>query len=305
MRVAIIGRSETLYKTASLLRDMENEIVCIITSKEAPEYTKSSKDFEVLADKWKIPFAFGPNINSHIGLLEKVNADIGVSINYTGVIPTNVVEMFRFGILNAHGGDLPRYRGNACQAWAIINGEKRIGLCIHKMRGGELDSGDIIARDYIAINNETKIGHVYDWIFDRTPTLMVQSVEALRRDPNYVLEVQSLENMNSLRCYPRLPEDGKIDWKQNSQQIIRLINASGKPYSGAFFIFNDKKYSVFDVKELDSPPFLAVPGQITNINENSIEVATLDGKVLLSNIFIDDTIVKIKEVFKSVRLRLK
>ena len=38
-----------------------------------------------------------------------------------------------------------RYRGNACQAWAILNGEK-ISLCIHKMIGGELDSGDIITR---------------------------------------------------------------------------------------------------------------------------------------------------------------
>ena len=29
------------------------------------------------------------------------------------------------GILNAHGGDLSKYRGNACQAWAILNGEKK------------------------------------------------------------------------------------------------------------------------------------------------------------------------------------
>ena len=36
-----------------------------------------------------------------------------------------VIDFFELGILNAHGGDLPRYRGNACQAWAIINGEER------------------------------------------------------------------------------------------------------------------------------------------------------------------------------------
>ena len=58
---------------------------------------------------------------------------------------------------NAHGGDLPRYRGNACQAWAIINGENKIGLCIHKMIGGELDISDIIARDFLKIDLGTKL----------------------------------------------------------------------------------------------------------------------------------------------------
>ena len=41
--------------------------------------------------------------------------------------------------------------------------EKKIGLCIHKMIGGELDSGDIISkRNYIKINSNTRIGLVYE-----------------------------------------------------------------------------------------------------------------------------------------------
>ena len=46
---------------------------------------------------------------------------------------------------NAHAGDLPRYRGNACANWAIINGEDKVGLSIHKMDAG-LDSGPIIQK---------------------------------------------------------------------------------------------------------------------------------------------------------------
>ena len=44
-----------------------------------------------------------------------------------------------------------------CQA-ALINGENRIGLCIHKMIGGELDSGPIISRSYFEANINTRIG---------------------------------------------------------------------------------------------------------------------------------------------------
>jgi methionyl-tRNA formyltransferase len=46
--------------------------------------------------------------------------------------------------------------------WAILNGEDRIGLCIKRMVGSELDSGDIIARDYVAIEHSTKVWQVWE-----------------------------------------------------------------------------------------------------------------------------------------------
>ena len=162
MKIAIIGRSETLFETALLLKKNGHEIVCILTSKEADEYTKTTDDFRNLAQDWKVSFAQGPRILEHKKMLKNSHADIAISINYTGIIPKEVIDLFPFGILNGHAGDLPRYRGNACQAWAILNGEDQIGLCIHKMVGGELDSGDIITRDYFSIDHTTKITKVWN-----------------------------------------------------------------------------------------------------------------------------------------------
>ncbi|GAB1465742.1 hypothetical protein MASR2M54_12420 [Aliarcobacter cryaerophilus] len=57
--------------------------------------------------------------------MKKTDCEIAVSLNYSSIISQNVIDLFPLGVLNAHGGDLPRYRGNACQAWAIINGEEK------------------------------------------------------------------------------------------------------------------------------------------------------------------------------------
>ncbi len=38
--------------------------------------------------------------------------------------------------------------------------QKKIGLCVHKMQGGSLDSGDIIVREYLPININTKVTDV-------------------------------------------------------------------------------------------------------------------------------------------------
>jgi methionyl-tRNA formyltransferase len=191
MKVAIIGRTEILYETINLLRSKNYEIACILTSKEAPEYKCTADDFKDLAYQLKIPFAQGSKISDFYDFLQSVNADISISINYSGIIPQSVVELFPLGILNAHGGDLPRYRGNACQAWAILNGEEHVGLCIHKMIGGELDSGDIITREYLRIDCQTKVTRILEWMASRIPSLMLESLELLSSNSSYFIERQS------------------------------------------------------------------------------------------------------------------
>ena len=240
MRIGIIGRSEILYDTVLELKNAGHEICFIITSKEAPEYKKKSEDFYELSKRLNIPFEKGSDIIKFKGLIKKEKPDVGVSLNFTKIIPKEIIDLFPLGILNAHGGDLPKYRGNACQAWAILNGEKRIGLCIHKMVGNELDNGDIIAKDYLKIDDNTKITEILNWIKINTKTMYLNVINKLEEKPNFILEKQSKNAKDILRCYPRQPQDGRIKWNKTSIYIHRLINASNKPYSGAYCFFKEK-----------------------------------------------------------------
>ena len=305
MKIAIIGRTEILYATALLLRKEGHKIVCILTAKEAPEYNRTVKDFRSLAEEWQIPFAQGPKIAEFRAFLSDAHADIGISMNYTGVVPQSVIDIFPLGILNAHGGDLPRYRGNACQAWAILNGEKRIGLCIHRMIGGELDSGDIISRDYLTIDHRTKVTQVWEWMAARTPGLILEAVEQLALDPGYVLERQSKDPKDALRCYPRRPEDGRIDWNKPAIDVLRLINASNKPYSGAFCYFEGEKMIIWDADVVeDEENFCAVPGQVTRIGDGFVELACGTGKLRILSVQVRGEASTPDSVIQSTRQRL-
>ena len=304
MKVALIGRSEILYDCIEKLISNGHEIVLILSSKEAPEYKKTSSDFEIIAQKLKIPFAKGLPITKHKNLILKTKADIAVSVNYSSIIPQEIIDEFPLGILNAHGGDLPKYRGNACQAWAILNKENRVGLCIHKMIGSELDSGDIIERDYLSINENTKITQIHDWMNLRAPELFIEALKKLKIDKHFILEAQSKNNEDILRTYPRRPEDGKINWNKSSEEIIRLINASNKPYSGAFTFLEEKKVIIWDAEVIkDKENFLAIPGQIINISEKSIHVSSSDGKVQVNLVEIDGKEFHPNEIIKSIRER--
>lgn len=308
MNIAIIGRGEALYESAMLLLQAGHKIVCIVTAKAAPEYTKTEKDFEFLAKKLEARYLYTPKISSEQGLnflLECGDLDIAISVNYINIISSAVIKQFKYGVLNAHGGDLPRYRGNACQAWAILNKEERIGLCIHKMMGGELDSGDIIAREYFALSIDTKVSELVNWMNLRIPLLFKEAVGLLDKNQMFVLEKQSSNSKDALRCYPRCTEDAAIDWRQSAEDILRLINASSEPYSGAFCQYEGEKITVWRASLVkDDEQYLAQAGQVSNISNDGVVVITGNGKILIKEITYKNQRISSNVIINSIRKRL-
>lgn len=306
MRVALIGRSEILFRAGQKMLAQGHEIALIVTAKEAPEYTATADDFRKMADELSCRFLRKVRLAECIEEIRSLGPlDIGISANFPGLVPQEVIDCFRLGVLNAHGGDLPRYRGNACQAWAIINGEDRVGLCVHQMVGGELDSGDIVARDYHPVTPNTKVTELWTWMTERAPELFEEAVTALSRNPDYVLERQSDDPQEASRCYPRRPEDGRIDWSRSALDILRLINASNKPYAGAFCQLDGETIRVWDAELVeDGERFLAVPGQVTKLGPGWVQIATGSGKIQLNTLEKDGQILEGNSVLTSLRSRL-
>lgn len=88
-------------------------------------------------------------INNNIPILsfeevEKLSPDIGFSVRYDKIIPQTVIESFKQGIFNTHGGILPEYRGSYCNINALINNEKEYGVTLHYISEG-VDAGHIVA----------------------------------------------------------------------------------------------------------------------------------------------------------------
>lgn len=309
MRVAIIGRTEMLYRTVeALLRD-GHSIEAVFTSSAAPESLADESDFRRLADRIGCPFFCGDNPNRPdlVRELASMKLDVGVSVNCVHLLGQPCIDTFRLGILNSHAGDLPRYRGNACPNWAILNGEPWIALTVHFMIGNALDAGDIIAQERFPLDQDTYIFDVYAWIRDRTPVLFLRAVEALSADPEYILKRQSQDPADALRCYPRLPSDGEIDWKASAEHIHRLVRASAEPFAGAFTSFNGNPMTVWRaVPFQDDERYVAVPGQVAAIEPSGdVIVITGDGKLRLKEAAFDrGKHVKPGSVIRSIRTRL-
>ncbi len=234
MRVAVIGRTQMLHDAALALVRAGHEVGCVLTAPAAPEYTRTEADFERLARQLGCPFLCARSASSSEVLTLLSGCDVGVSMNWVGVLGPLVLGLFPLGVLNAHPGELPRYRGNACQAWAILRGEERLALTIHVMQPGQLDCGRVVHQEFLPLSPEVANAQVWAWLETAVPQGFVAALEALARDPGFALYEARADDTAGFRGYPRLPEDGYIDWTRPAADIVRLVRASGPPLPGAY-----------------------------------------------------------------------
>ena len=308
MRIAILGRTKMLYRSIDEIIKNGDEIVLIGTCKAAPEYEITESDFEQKARELGVPFFNSGKINSPeiIELMKSVDADVALSVNWLTIIGQEAIKCFRQGILNAHCGDLPKYRGNACPNWSILKGESCYAISVHYMEAGELDSGDVILKKYYSIDEDTTISGIYGNMEKEIPVLFREAVTLLKSGAG-MGEKQSADIMDSLRCYPRIPTDSFIDWNETCESIMRNVKASSHPFQGAFCYWDHLKIYFFEATTKPFPsPCYVYPGQVIYVNKESreIEIAASDGVISLKTIFINGEEYYAADIIKSTRIRL-
>ena len=276
MTIAIIGRTQVLYDAAIALRAAGHQIACIITAPAAPEYSRTEEDFRQLAAQWAVPFfcATRGSRPDFASLCRGVDA--GVSVNWVSVLSERHTSLFRLGIHNAHHGDLPAYRGNACSNWAILQGESDLTATIHLMEGGALDCGRVILQERYSLTGTTTIGDVYRWSEKTTPDMFVRALERLDNDPGYALKIATADSPGSFRCYPRMAEDFYIDWTKPAREVDALVRASSAPFAGAYTYLWEgaavKKLRVLAARIVsDDTSDLAIAGQVLDNNRDTGE----------------------------------
>ena len=96
MKIIIIGRTINLLNSARELQNLGHSIVGVITSKSSAEDKVNENHFSQFATEMGIPFLSKPKIDISLikDVFKGVRAEIAISINYTSIIPQNVIEFF-------------------------------------------------------------------------------------------------------------------------------------------------------------------------------------------------------------------
>lgn len=158
--------------------------------------------------------------------LREFGADVAVVVAFGQILPKSVLDVPRRGSINVHGSVLPRYRGAAPIAWAIIRGETETGITTFQMDEG-MDTGAMLLSASTPIGPEETAGELASRLSLLGADVLI---ETLARLDTLTPTPQRHEDAT---LAPRLKKtDGAIDWRRAAREIVNLVRGCN-PWPGA------------------------------------------------------------------------
>jgi methionyl-tRNA formyltransferase len=279
-RILFFGYSEVGYSCLSLLLERGDNVVALVTHEDNPHEKIWFKTPALAAREKGIPVFTPESVNTPEWRerLAQLQPDLILSVYYRHMIGTRILGLARLGAWNIHGSLLPKYRGRAPINWAVLHGEPRIGMTLHRMVKSA-DAGAVVDQEGVDIGPRDTAEQAFRKVLPCARTVLARQLDALLAGT-----AREVPQDESQATYfgGRKPEDGRIDWTLTSARIFNLIRAVTDPYPGAFTDVDGVRLMVWWA-ESDTPAARSrrgAPGEILSVSP--LVVATGDGALELT-----------------------
>jgi len=284
-RIVFFGYSEVGCECLSLLMERGDNVVALITHEDDVQEKIWFNRPADIARARGIPVFAPENVNSEEGvvLIAGLQPDLIVSAYYRRLISERILALPRLGAFNLHGSLLPKYRGRAPINWAVLHGERRIGMTLHRMIR-RADAGAIVDQEAAELGPRDTAEQAYRKVLPCARRILERQIHALLTG-TAAERPQDETQATSFRG--RTPADGRIVWTQTSAHIFNLVRAVADPYPGAFTDIGETRLMVWWA-ETDSAAVRAAgrkdgsPGEVLSVDP--LVIATGDGAIELTKI---------------------
>lgn len=231
------------------------------------QYAKANKIDFFIYDKCKI--------DELKILLNKKRINMLFVTDFGYIIPEELLDI-RYGTIGMHPSLLPDYRGAAPLNWTLINGVEKTGITTYKLDKG-IDTGDIIMQQNVEVSNEDdyfklvkKINVIIDKVLKKTFELLLKGKQLQKQKKKFFFSSYKLN-----KCM------GNILWQLPAEIIHNLVRGL-KPWPLAYTLYKRKTVKILETLPINYNTFY-LPGTITAINKDSLDIQTGDGILRIFN----------------------
>ena len=178
--ILFFGYSEVGYECLSLLLERGDKVVALITHEDNPGEKIWFKTPAVAAREKGVP-VFTPESVNTPEWRERIAAlrpDLILSVYYRHMIGTKILALPRLGAWNMHGSLLPKYRGRAPINWAVLHGEPRIGMTLHRMVKSA-DAGAVVDQEGVEIGPRDTAEQAFRQVLPCARRVLARQIDAL------------------------------------------------------------------------------------------------------------------------------
>lgn len=283
MRILFMGTPDFAVNSLKVLCE-KHEVVGVFTKVDKPNLRGGKIKFvpvKEFALEKNIP-VYQPNsvkTEETLNLVRELNVDLIVVVAYGKILPKELIEIPKYGVINVHSSLLPKYRGAAPIHAAMINGEKETGVTIMYI-AEELDAGDMILQGKTEIKEEDNLGTLHDRLAEIGAKTLMDAVELIFKG-----EAPRIPQNHGEATFvkPIHKDETKIDWTKESREIFNFVRGMN-PFPTAFTTLEDKIYKIYGV-EICEKEYKGETGEIVDfIKGKGPVVKTGNGAVILISV---------------------
>ncbi len=277
LRIIFMGTPDFAVSTLQTLVENGQNVVAVITAPDKPAgrgLKLQESPVKQYAVSQNIQVLQPTNLKAETFLeeLKSYRADLQIIVAFR-MLPEAVWNMPPKGTFNIHASLLPQYRGAAPINWAIMNGETETGVTSFFLKH-QIDTGDIIFQDKVAILAEDDFGSMYEKLKQAGAALALRTVQAIETG-NVPSHPQTATS--ELKEAPKIfKETCQINWNQPAEKIHNFVRGLS-PYPTAWTTFYDKTFKIFKTEVIPGNLENLQPGQLKSDQKTFIQVQTADG----------------------------
>ncbi len=286
-RVAFCGNDPwSVPSLEAIAGDPDLEVALVLTNPAKPAGRGGDLRPTAVADAARrsgLPLAEVEGVREPpgLGLLHAARPDALVVVAYGELLSAEVLRLAPRGAVNLHFSLLPRWRGAAPVAHALMAGDERTGVTVMRMDEG-LDTGPILAQLEEEVRTEDDAGTLGARLAALGARLLVG---VLRTLPEGGPPERRQDDALATRAPRWGPEDRVIDWAMPAAAIVRRVRALS-PEPGATTTFRGQGLKIAAVgiahdaqgRRQDDAP---APGVILTSDDRGVLVGVKDGGVRL------------------------
>jgi methionyl-tRNA formyltransferase len=198
--------------------------------------------------------------------------DLGIVVAFGQFLPKPVRELPSRGyLINAHASLLPRHRGAAPIAYAILSGDDVTGISVMRVER-EMDAGPV------ALVRETRIGEDEDAgsLTTRLGQLAAEAIaEAVDQIADDRVSWTEQDHANATLAPKIEKPDTVLDFKNDADSLVRRVRALA-PSPGAVTQLDDEPLRIL-AATAETATSADEPGRVRHDPAGALRIATGDG----------------------------